>query len=254
MRKGRSVRQRRPPRTYGIWLPADRPLTVGDITVSNLSDHHERLVPCEDLLVPHSFTATFDRPPLPRVTLEISLVDRRLRCVSVSLRAAADGKYVETRDLCQTPVVKLINEAATLVAYHVVRLDDEAEVAFVRERMIEYADLVSDPVRPDEIQVGDYFRFPVLAPLIEGEMMAYAKLAAETRARFDGQKRRGRRAGVPTDEDVAGVYRAAYAQRLPVTDAVATKFNWQRQTARNRIRRARKKGFLPETGSGRAQA
>jgi hypothetical protein len=243
----------RVPKTFGIWLPSDGPLKFGDVTISNLSDDHLQLVEHGDLWVPQSFTAEFDRIELPVLELDVSLVNGRFRCVQLCARARDDGHYVETSSL-RIGIVTLVREAAALVSYLRVELEDEADVEFARRVFLASADLEANPVNVDEIRVGDYFRYPVVAPRLTGDRelheTGYVPLAVAA-LRAAG---RGRRMGSVTDEEVASTYRVAYARNEPVIDSVANAFGWERQTAKNRIRDARRKGLLPNTVPGSRRA
>lgn len=239
----------REPRTFGIWLPTDVPISGGDITISNLSDDHRELVPHGELWVPRSFTATVDRQGLPLLELDVALVQRRFRCVQLRASARSATDYIETKHLRDAGVVALVKEATALVAYVRVELEDETDVDWARSAFTALADLEADPVDLDDIQVGDYFRYSVLTPLIAGDRAAHGlHLPFATDALATAAP--GRRRGTVTDEEVADVYRLAYAQNQPVIVAVADRFKWHRQTAKNRIRAARKQGLLPETIPG----
>jgi hypothetical protein len=240
------------PRTFGIWLPSDLPLPVGDVTISSLSDPDEGLVQYGELWVPRAFTANFDRPPLPLLELRTALVGGRFRCIELRVSARDEADYIETKHLRDVRVVELIKEAAALVAYISVELEDEEDVAFAREAFLALADLDTDAVQLDSMGVGDYFRYPVLTPLIAGDHAAHDKyLPFATDQLVAASHRRHR--GIASDDDVAEVYRKAWLRGEQVIDAVADAFGWPRQTAKNRIHRARARGHLPETIAGRAQ-
>jgi len=58
-----------------------------------------------------------------------------------------------------------------------------------------------------------------------------------------------RRQTAVSDEQVAKAYKDAFPNE-EVIEAVADRFDWSRQHAKNRISRARKAGLLPETRPG----
>jgi hypothetical protein len=184
---------------------------------------------------------------------QCALLDNRFRCVELRARCRTDTDYIETRHF-QTGVVALIKEAVALVSYLRAELETDEDVEFARNAFATLADLEADPVDLDDIKVGDYFRFSVLAPLIAGDRDSYttAYLPLARRAVIAAERPKSRR--TVSDEEVANVYRAAYAQNQEVIEAVASAFGWQRQTAKNRIHAARKKGLLPATVPGSRRA
>lgn len=242
----------RDPRTYGVWLPVDGGFTVGDITISDLSEGHEQLLPHGELWVPHSFTALIDRPGMPRLALQIELRSGRFRCVEIRARARTQDDYVETKDLRRLGVVALVREAAALVSYIAVELESDNDVRFARSALSELAGLDADPIALGEISVGDFFRYPVIAPLLTRDddvfWATYAPFATEALMAAVPKQR-----GVVSDQEVASAYRKAYAQNQEVITVVADTFGWARQTAKNRISSARQAGLLPPTVPGRRQ-
>jgi hypothetical protein len=242
----------RPPRTFGFWLPNDVPLRFGDIEICQLSDNHKEVVEHGETWVPRSFTARFDRTALPRFELDIALVDGRFRCVELRVLRRGDEDYIETNHLRKIPIVDLVREAVELVTYVRVELTEQEDVDLARWVFEEFADLEAYPVELDDMRIGDFFRYPTLAPLLTGDRELYEASMALIHYLLDEAETRTRRGSI-SDQKVADAYRTAYEQNKPVTDAIATKFKWSRQTARNRIRRARKAGLLPPTKPGSAR-
>lgn len=242
----------RAPRTFGIWLPSETPLAFGDITISIFGDNAE-LVEHGEVWVPRSFSAEFDRTGLPILDLDIALLDNRFRCVQLRARRRTETDYIETRHF-QTGIVALVKEAVELVSYLRVELETQEDVAFARNAFATLADLETDPIDLDDIEVGDYFRFSVLTPLIASDADSYTTAYLPFTRRAINAAERPKPRGPASNEGVANVYRVAYAQNKEVIDAVATAFGWERQTAKNRIRAARKQGLLPATVAGSRRA
>jgi hypothetical protein len=103
----------------------------------------------------------------------------------------------------------------------------------------------------DEIEIGDVFRVPVLAPLLEGDIEGFEALRNFAERLLTNPRTRKT---TVTDAEVAKVYREAFFAGRSVIDAVAGRFGWRRQTAKNRIHGARKAHLLPETVRGSARA
>jgi hypothetical protein len=243
----------RPPRTFGFWLPNDVPLRFGDIEICQLSDNHKEVVEHGETWVPRSFTARFDRTALPRFELDIALVDGRFRCVELRVLRRGDEDYIETNHLRKIPIVDLVREAVELVTYVRVELTEQEDVDLARWVFEEFADLEAYPVELDDMQIGDFFRYPTVIRWIADDPEKYeTEIRPLTGYLLREAEPRTRRGSI-TDEEVADAYRAAYERNQPVTDSIATRFTWARQTARNRIRRARKAGLLPPTEPGSAR-
>jgi hypothetical protein len=102
------------------------------------------------------------------------------------------------------------------------------------------------------MQIGDFFSYPAVASWLTGDRELYEASMALIHYLLDEAEPRTRRGSI-TDEQVADAYRDAYERNKPVTDVIATKFGWARQTARNRIRRARRAGLLSPTKRGSAR-
>lgn len=238
---------------FGIWLPAELPHRVGNVTITRLSDDHRRLVEHGAMWAPRSFTASFDRDGFPLLELDIELVQGRFRCVQLRMQRREQNGYIETDDLRKAPIVRLVRQAVRLVCYFSVELEDQEAVEFVRDAFLRLADLEHDPVDVEQIQVGDFFRYPALAPLLDGlpeTHLAYSTVVEK----FVLEAERSRPRGTATDEQVAEVYRLALKCGEEVIDAVCAEFHWARQTAKNRIGAVRRAGLLPPTVPGRARA
>lgn len=246
MKKGRQ------PEWFGFWMPSAGGWGYGGVQVSNLSDEHKQLVELGDIFVPRSFTARFDRDGLPLLELDIGLVEGRLRCVELRVLRRRETDFVEGKDLRAIPTASLIREAVTFVAYLPFELQDDAAVARARSIFQRFADLEANPVALDKIEVGDVMRVPVLYPLMEGDTELFEAFRVVAETRLAGGNPQTRKTSI-THEQVAEVYRDAYVAGN-VIDAVAGRFGWRRQTAKNRIRAARKAGFLPPTVPGSRRA
>jgi hypothetical protein len=235
-----------------LWLPQDVPLRLRGITVKP-SDGEGELARVGESWVHRKFTVLVERESLPVLELDIEIVGQRFRCRRLEIRPRELDGYVETRDLSGVAIDKLIREAVDLASYITIDLDDAEDVEFVQSVFDRMADLDATPV-PERIAIGERFRFPAILPLAEGEGDAYfnevLSYLHELQADAPGPRRRGQ----VTDEQVAEVYRSAYLLRGRVIDAVADAFSWSRQTAKNRIREARRRGLLPATVPGKRAA
>lgn len=234
------------PAIFGIWLPADG-LTHRDITIFNLAAGHTKLVEHGEVWAPPSFTARVDRPPLPLVELDIERVQSRFRCTQAHVTRRKEETYITPKQLKDIPLATLVREAVAMACYFVVPLANKQQVDSARHLFAMYADLEADPIDLEAIQVGDFFRFPVATVFDDLANKAFVETLLN-----DAEP--SRRDGIPTDQAVADEYRRAYDLNQPVIDAVAARFGWTRQTAKNRTAQARRAGYLPETVPGKRLA